>query len=109
MGLAVDARDRITENKVDHNQDDEVAKMLAATQRKPEESIGAMPPRWAQATVEKIAINAVIAGCKPEYLPVLIAALEAVCTDEFNIHGVMATTWGATPRTWICRSVARRR
>jgi len=33
-----------------------------------------------------------MAGCRPEYLPVVIAALEAVCTDEFNIHGVMATT-----------------
>jgi hypothetical protein len=48
-------------------------------------------------TVEKVAVNAVMAGCKPEYLPVVIAALEAVCTDEFNIHGIMSTTWGATP------------
>ena len=50
-----------------------------------------------EATVEKIAINAVMAGCKPEYLPVVIAAVEAVCTDEFNIHGVTATTMGAAP------------
>ncbi|MEC8501218.1 MAG: TlpA family protein disulfide reductase, partial [Pseudomonadota bacterium] len=41
--------------------------------------------------------NAVMAGCKPEYLPVVIAAIEAVCTDDFNIHGVMATTMGASP------------
>ncbi|MCX7064796.1 MAG: TlpA family protein disulfide reductase, partial [Proteobacteria bacterium] len=39
----------------------------------------------------------VLAGCRPEYLPVVIAALEAVCTDAFNIHGVMATTMGASP------------
>lgn len=51
----------------------------------------------APATVEKVAINAVMAGCRPEYLPVVIAALEAVCTDEFNIHGVNATTMGASP------------
>src|SRR5579885_3810658 len=38
-----------------------------------------------------------MAGCRPEYLPVVTAVLEAVCTDEFNIHGVMATTAGATP------------
>jgi hypothetical protein len=50
-----------------------------------------------EATVEKIAINAVMAGCKPEYLPVLIAGIEAICTDEFNIHGVTATTMGASP------------
>ena len=49
------------------------------------------------ATIEKIAVNAVMAGCKPEYLPVVIAALEAVATPEFNIHGIMSTTWGATP------------
>jgi len=39
----------------------------------------------------------VMAGCKPEYLSVVIAALEAACTDDFNIHGVMATTMGASP------------
>ena len=38
------------------------------------------------------AINAVMAGCKPEYLPWVIAVIEAICTDEFNIHGVLATT-----------------
>ena len=38
-----------------------------------------------------------LAGCRPEYLPVVIAAVDAVCTDEFNIHGVMATTMGASP------------
>ena len=41
--------------------------------------------------------NAVMAGCKPECLPVVLAALEAVCTDDFNIHGVLATTMGAAP------------
>jgi hypothetical protein len=56
-----------------------------------------VPPNLAPLTVEKIAANAVMAGCKPEYLPVVIAVLEAICTPEFNIHGVMATTWGATP------------
>jgi len=39
----------------------------------------------------------VMAGCKPEYLPVLLAALEAVCTDEFNMHGVLATTMPVGP------------
>ncbi len=74
-----------------------VIRMLAGTRRGAQEVIAVVPPNMAPATVEKIAANAVMAGCKPEYLPVVIAALEAVCTDEFNIHGVMATTWGATP------------
>src|SRR5579875_8228 len=74
-----------------------VLRMLEGTRRDPQEVVAIVPPNMAPATVEKVAINAVMAGCKPEYLPVVIAALEAVCTEEFNIHGVMATTWGSTP------------
>ena len=74
-----------------------VMQMLAGTRRDPQETIATIPPNMGTASVEKIAINAVMAGCKPEYLVVIIAALEAVCTDEFNIHGVMATTMGASP------------
>ena len=71
--------------------------MLTGTRRNPRDIVATVPPNLAPVTVEKIAVNAVMAGCRPEYLPVVIAALEAVCTDQFNIHGVMATTWGATP------------
>jgi peroxiredoxin len=74
-----------------------VLRMLAGTHRDPQEVVATMPPNMGEATVEKIAINAVMAGCKPEYLPVVIAAVEAVCTDAFNIHGVTATTMGAAP------------
>jgi len=74
-----------------------VLRMLSGTRRDAQDVVAIVPPNMAPATVEKIAVNAVMAGCKPEYLPVVIAALEAVCTDEFNIHGVMATTYGATP------------
>ena len=73
-----------------------VAAFVAASGRAPDEVIAHYPSRNRIATVEKVAINAVMAGCKPAYLPVVIAALEAVCTDEFNIHGVMATTMGAS-------------
>ncbi|MEP7200716.1 MAG: TlpA family protein disulfide reductase, partial [Chloroflexota bacterium] len=73
-----------------------VLRMLRGTRRDAQAIVAVVPPNLAPATVEKVAVNAVMAGCKPEYLPVVIAALEAVCTDEFNIHGVMATTWGAT-------------
>jgi len=74
-----------------------VMRMLSGTTRSPKEVIAQMPPNMGEATIEKVAINAVMAGCKPEYLPVVIAAIEAICTDEFNIHGVMATTMGASP------------
>ncbi|MGE5525305.1 MAG: UGSC family (seleno)protein, partial [Rhodospirillaceae bacterium] len=49
-------------------------------------------PRYGAATVERIAINAVMAGCKPEYLPVLIAACEAVATKAFHLQAIQATT-----------------
>jgi hypothetical protein len=71
--------------------------MLTGTRRDPRDVIAIVPPNLAPVTVEKVAVNSVMAGCKPEYLPVVIAALEAVCTDTFNIHGIMSTTWGATP------------
>lgn len=74
-----------------------VLRMLAGTRREAQDVVAIVPPNMAPATVEKVAANAVMAGCRPEYLPVVIAALEAVCTDEFNVHGILATTWGATP------------
>ena len=74
-----------------------VLRMLGGTQRDSQEVIAEMPPNYAPATVEKIAINAVLAGCKPEYLPVVIATIEAICNKTFNIHGVNATTMGAAP------------
>ena len=74
-----------------------VLRMLAGTRRDAQDVVAVVPPNLAPATVEKVAINAVMAGCKPEYLPVVLAATEAVCTDEFNIHGVLATTYFPTP------------
>lgn len=74
-----------------------VLRMLAGTVRDPREVVAVMPPNMGEVTVEKAAINAVMAGCRPEYLPVVLTAIEAVCTDEYNIHGVMATTMGASP------------
>jgi peroxiredoxin len=82
--------------------------MLTGTRRDPRDVIAVVPPNLAPVTVEKVAVNAVMAGCKPEYLPVVIAALEAVCTDEFNIHGIMSTTWGATPVIVVNGPIRRR-
>ena len=74
-----------------------VLAMLEGTTRASQEVVAVVPPDLAPCTVEKIAINAVMAGCKPEYLPVVIAALEAACNDTFNIHGVLATTMPVGP------------
>ena len=71
--------------------------MLAGTDRQPDELLGLVPPRMGKATVEKVAINAVMAGCKPEYLPVVLAAVEAVLHADFNLNGVIATTHCCTP------------
>ena len=64
------------------------------------------PTSWS-ARVEKVAINAVLAGCRPDYLPVVLAAVEAACTDEFNIHGLLATTWFSGPLVIVNGPVTR--
>jgi hypothetical protein len=74
-----------------------VLRMLDGTTRAPDEIVAVVPPDLVECTVEKVAINAVLAGCKPEYLPVVIAAVEAAVTDEFNMHGLLATTMPVGP------------
>ena len=76
---------------------DRVERMLTGTRRKPDELVASIPPKWGRATIEKIAINAVMAGCKPEYLPVVIAVVEAVTDEAFNLHGVQVTTGDNSP------------
>jgi thiol-disulfide isomerase/thioredoxin len=74
-----------------------VMRMLTGTNRAPDEIVGVAPPDLVECTVEKIAINAVLAGCKPEYLPVVITAVEAALQDEFCMHGLLATTYYSGP------------
>jgi len=74
-----------------------VARAIEGSGRSASDLIALVPPNYGRATVEKIAINAVMAGCLPEYLPVVIAAVEAVCDDAFDLHGVSATTNAPTP------------
>ncbi|MDX1649316.1 MAG: thioredoxin, partial [Myxococcota bacterium] len=59
-------------------------------------------------TVDKVAINAVMAGCRPEYLPVVLAAVEAACTDTFNMHGLLATTMPVGPVIVVNGPIRRR-
>lgn len=74
-----------------------VLAMLEGTSRAPDEIVAIVPPDLVECTVEKVAINAVMAGCKPEYLPVILTALEAACTETFNMHGLLCTTMPTGP------------
>jgi hypothetical protein len=74
-----------------------VTAMLAANGYKPDEEIAMVAPSFAMATAGDIAICAVMAGCKPEYFPVLVAAVDALAAPEFNLLGVATTTGSATP------------
>jgi hypothetical protein len=71
---------------------DRVARMLAGTKRRPGELIARLAPRFGEATVERIAINAVMAGCTPHCFPIVLAAVEAVADRAFNLSGIQATT-----------------
>ncbi|MDA8626681.1 thioredoxin family protein [Pseudomonadales bacterium] len=84
-----------------------VMRMLAGTRRQPDEIIGIVPPDFAPCSIEKIAINAVLAGCRPEYLPVVIAAVEAVLEDQFCMHGLLATTYFSGPMVIVNGPISR--
>ena len=74
-----------------------VLRMLRGTDRPPGEVVAVVPPDLVPCTVEKVAVNAVLAGCLPEHLPVVLAAVQAACTDAFNMHGLLATTYFSSP------------
>lgn len=65
---------------------------LAHLPGKPDDIVGVIPPGRGAATNLNIAINSVMAGCEPRYLPVVAAAIRAVCAEEFNLYGIQATT-----------------
>ena len=81
--------------------------MLGGTRRRADETVAWVPPRRGRATVERIAINAVMAGCRPEYMPVLIAAVEAMAEPAFNLNGIQVTTHGAGPLLIVNGPMAR--
>jgi len=85
-----------------------VLRMLQGTTRKPDEVVGLIPPNLAPCTVEKVAINAVMAGCKPEYMPVVLASIEAALEPVFTLHGLLATTYFSSPIIIVNGPVARR-
>jgi hypothetical protein len=74
-----------------------VDRMLAASGRPRETLVAEVPPNFGRATVEKLAVNAVMAGCRPDYFPVLLAVVEAACDPAFNLHGQSGTTNATSP------------
>ena len=87
--------------------EERIEAMLEGTDRPADEVVARVAPDFVECTVEKVAINAVLAGCRPEYLPVVLAAVEAACTDEFNWHGLAATTYFAGPVVVVNGPVTR--
>lgn len=72
-----------------------VQEFLDAARLLPEDIIGVETVRQRPITAEKVAINAVMAGCLPAYLPVVVAVLRAMCDADFNLHGSTASTGGS--------------
>ncbi|HXC80076.1 MAG TPA: hypothetical protein VNU19_23855 [Candidatus Acidoferrum sp.] len=85
-----------------------VTAMLAGVNRPHSETVATIAPAYGVATVEKIAINAVMAGCLPEHLPVVIAAVEACAAPEFNLYGIQATTNPAAPLVLVNGPIRQR-
>jgi hypothetical protein len=84
-----------------------VDRAVTYTGRDPQDVLAYIPPRWGEATVEKIAINAIMAGCFPEYLPVIIAAVEAMAEARFNLFFVQTTTHPCAPLLIVNGPIAK--
>ena len=74
-----------------------VEKFVAAAGRPADDLVALLPPRKGRATVEVIVVNAIMAGCRPEYMPVLIAAVEGVTDPSYPLELMQVTTNPMTP------------
>jgi hypothetical protein len=74
-----------------------VRRCLEAARLAPDDVVGTEPVRRRRLTAEKVAIAAVMAGCLPEYAPVVVAIVRAMCEPEFGLHGTTASTGGSAP------------
>ena len=88
--------------------EDLVWAMLEASPAPAEQVLGHLPPRNGTVSVEKVAINAVMAGCRPAYFPVVLAAVKAVLQPQFNAGAITTTTGGAAPVVIISGPIAGR-
>jgi hypothetical protein len=74
-----------------------VQRMLTGTRRDPAEPIGIIPPAMEPATVRTVAIHALMAGCKPEYMPIILGGISLMLQDDLNLNGVQGTMGSAAP------------
>jgi hypothetical protein len=88
--------------------EERIALMLRGTKRGPDELVGPVPPAMEPATVRAVAVHAVMAGCKPEYLPVVIGGLRIMLREEFNLNGVQGTMHGVAPLMIVNGPYARK-
>ncbi len=88
--------------------EDLVLEMLEACSMPPQRALGRLSPLDGTVTVEKVAINAVMAGCLPDYFPVVLAAVQAVLQPQFNAGSVSTTTGGAAPVIIVSGPIVRR-
>lgn len=86
---------------------DRVRQMIGSVDREPDEVLGLIPPAWGESTVLKVAINAVMAGCLPSYFSVVLAAVEALLEEKFNLYGVQTTTHPGSPLVIVNGPLAR--
>ncbi len=84
-----------------------VEQMLAYCDRPWDEPVAKMAPRYGEATPLRLAANAVMAGCRPEYFPLLMLAVEAMCEEPFNLYGIQATTHLCAPLVIVNGPVAK--
>jgi len=84
-----------------------VERMLAYCDRDPDRPVVRIPPRYGAATPIRVAANAVMAGCKPEYFPLVLLALEAMADEPYNLYGTQATTHPCTPLLIFNGPIAR--
>ena len=87
--------------------EERVARMLAYSDLDTSFSLGPMPPRWGEASIAKLAVNAVMAGCKPEYFPLIVTAVKAMLGKPFNLYGIQGTTNPASPVLIVNGPIAR--
>ncbi len=85
-----------------------IAAMLAAGGLRGDEVIGEIPGRNTVVVADKVAINAVMAGCRPEYLPVVVAAIRGLCHPDFAYHGPASSTGGSAMVLIVNGPLARR-
>lgn len=107
----LDALDRMNSTFIDYAWSDglpllapteeRLARMLKGTHRDPEEVVAVMEPGFGKATIAKIAANAVMAGCRPEFLPVVITAVECMTEPQINLRNKSMSTCPHAPLVWV--------